>query len=258
MKSGIYKITNSINGKFYIGSAKDIDYRWDEHKQYLNGGYHINPKLQNAWNFYGGDKFLFEIVEETSSEKTVLLEREQHYLDLFKPYMRDIGYNICPTANGGDNITHNPNREEFVEKMRTLCLGENNPMYGKKHSGETKNLQKEKSKGRFTLEWFIERNGEEIGKQKYDERRIMLSNRKINYNYYNEKCNTQKGPMSEENKQKIRDTKRKLKKIKSLIIEDIKSNKYTSTQLIEKYKEYKLRGSVIKYYKRKLKNGLMS
>ncbi len=64
--------------------------------------------------------------------------------------------------------------------------------------------------------------------------------------------------MSEENKQKIRDTKRKLKKVKPLIIEDIKSNKYTSTQLIEKYKEYKLRGSVIKYYKRKLKSGATS
>ena len=33
MKSGIYQITNTINGKFYIGSAKDIDWRWTEHKR---------------------------------------------------------------------------------------------------------------------------------------------------------------------------------------------------------------------------------
>lgn len=255
MKSGIYKITNSVNGKFYIGSAKDIDYRWEDHKQYLNGGYHINPKLQNAWNFYGGDKFLFEIVEETSSEKTVLLEREQHYLDLFKPYMRDIGYNICPTANGGDNITHNPNREEFVEKMRTLCLGENNPMYGRTHTDESKQLQKDKAKGRFSLEWFIQKYGKEEGVKKYEDRRIMLSNRKINYNHFNERCKTQKGPHLEETKQKIRDTKKRLKEIKTFLIEDIKSNNFTVKELMNKYQ---MGISAIKYYKRKLRNGLIS
>lgn len=255
MKSGVYKITNSINGKFYIGSAKDIDYRWDEHKQYLNGGYHINPKLQNAWNFYGGDKFLFEIVEETSSEKTILLEREQHYLDLFKPYMRDIGYNICPTAYGGDNITHNPNREEFVEKMRTLCLGKNNPMYGRNHTEETKQLQKNKAKGRFSLEWFIQKYGNEEGVKKYTDRKQMLSKRKLNYSYPNSNKGKSTGPMSEENKQKIRDTKKRLKEVKTFLLKDIKSGLFTLKQLCEKYN---MGMSSIKYYKRKLRNGLTS
>lgn len=255
MKSGVYKITNSINGKFYIGSAKDVDYRWDEHRQYLNGGYHINPKLQNAWNFYGGDKFLFEIVEETSSDKLILLEREQHYLDLFKPYMRDIGYNICPTAYGGDNITHNPNKEEFVEKMRTLSLGENNPMYGRKHSDESKQLQKDKAKGRFSLEWFIQKYGSEEGVKKFDERRLMLKNRKINYSHKNSNRGRSVGPMSEENKQKIRNSKKKLKLLKPMLFQDIKDDKLTMKIISEKYD---ISTDVIKYYKRKLRNGLMS
>jgi group I intron endonuclease len=255
MKSGVYKITNSVNGKFYIGSSIDIDYRWDEHKQYLNGGYHINPKLQNAWNFYGGDKFLFEIVEETSSEKTVLLEREQHYLDLFKPYMRDIGYNICPTAYGGDNITHNPNKDVFIEKMRTISLGENNPMYGRKHTEESKELQKDKAKGRFSLDWFIDRNGVEEGTKKYEERRLMLKNRKINYSYPSSKCISQIGPISKENIQKIKDGKKRLKLTKQLLLDDIKSDQFTMKHLCEKY-DTSL--NTIKYYKRKLKNELIS
>jgi group I intron endonuclease len=255
MKSGIYKITNSVNGKFYIGSSADIDYRWNDHKQYLNGGYHINPKLQNAWNFYGGDKFTFEIVEETSSEKSVLLDREQHYLDLFKPYMRDIGYNICPKAAGGDNITHNPNRDAFVEKMRTVCLGENNPMYGRKHSEKSKQLQKDKAKGRFSLEWFIEKYGSVEGTKNFDERRIMLKNRKINYSRPNILKGKTFGPPSEENKQKIRDSKKRLKITKPFLLEDIKSDKFTMIQLCEKYQ---LSLFTIKYYKRKLKNEQLS
>lgn len=255
MKSGIYKITNSVNGKFYIGSSADIDYRWNEHKQYLNGNYHINPKLQNAWNFYGGDKFIFEIIEETSPEKVILLDREQHYLDLFKPYMRDIGYNICPTAVGGDNITFNPNRDAFIEKMRTVCLGENNPMYGRKHSEESRQLQKDKAKGRFSLEWFIHKYGMEEGKKKFDERRIMLKNRKMNYSRPNIRKGKIFGPMSEENKQKIRDSKKRLKTDKPLLLEDIKKDIYTIVQLSDKYH---ISIDAVKYYKRKLKNEQIS
>jgi group I intron endonuclease len=255
MKSGIYKITNTVNGKFYIGSAKDIDYRWEEHKQYLNGGYHINPKLQHAWDFYGNDKFLFEIVEETLSEKIILLDREQHYLDLFKPYMRDIGYNICPTANGGDNITYNPNRDVFIEKMRTISLGENNPMYGRNHTEESKQLQKEKAKGRFSMEWFTNKYGKEVGQQKFNDRRIMLKNRTMNYSNPNRRSGMVLGPMSEENKQKIKLNKQILKKIKSDLIKDILSDQHTIIQLSTKYK---ISISAVKYHKRKLKNELIS
>ena len=63
MKSGIYKITNVKNGKFYIGSAKDIDRRWWEHKNDLKKNKHKNPKLQHAWDFYGENSFEFIILE---------------------------------------------------------------------------------------------------------------------------------------------------------------------------------------------------
>ena len=171
MKTGIYKITNEITGKFYIGSAKDIEWRWYEHKRDLLTNNHCNPKLQHSWNFYGKDKFTFSVLEEAAEPD--LLIREQYYLDTFKPFMRGVGYNICPTAMGGDNITHHPNRDAFIEKMSQISSGENNQMFGRNHSAEAIAQQKIKAKGRFTLDWFIQRYGQIEGQKKYDERRLM-------------------------------------------------------------------------------------
>jgi group I intron endonuclease len=177
MKTGIYKITNEVTGKFYIGSAKDIEWRWTLHRQELKANRHVNPKLQHSWNFYGEDKFTFIVIEETSAAE--LLIREQFYLDMFKPYLRTIGYNIGTKAYGGDNATHNPNRDKFIEKMKEICAGENNPMFGRKHTTNSIQKQKDKAKGRFTLPWFINKYGVANGTSKYEERRKFLSNRPV-------------------------------------------------------------------------------
>ena len=89
---GIYKITNIVNGKFYIGSSNNIKNRWSQHENALDEGTHGNAYLQNAWNKYGGKKnFKFEIIEECAPE--VQFEREQYYLNTLKPF-DDNGYNI--------------------------------------------------------------------------------------------------------------------------------------------------------------------
>ena len=74
MKSGIYKITNTVNGKFYVGSSKNIKWRWYCHRHYLENNKHDNPKLQHSWNKHGKSNFTFEVIEETNSK--MLLERE--------------------------------------------------------------------------------------------------------------------------------------------------------------------------------------
>lgn len=50
---GIYKITNLINNKFYIGSSSDLKKRLYEHRRELNLGVQANKHLQSAWNKYG-------------------------------------------------------------------------------------------------------------------------------------------------------------------------------------------------------------
>lgn len=88
---GVYKITNKVNGKFYIGSSNDIKYRWCQHKTQLKKQSHGNPYLQNAWNKYGEKNFTFEIIEICSPN--IQFEREQHYLNTLNPFEKN-GYNI--------------------------------------------------------------------------------------------------------------------------------------------------------------------
>ena len=88
---GVYKITNIVNGKFYIGSSNDIKARWRQHKDKLRVNKHGNTYLQNAWNKYGEENFLFEVVEECDPE--FQFEREQYYLNTLNPF-DDQGYNI--------------------------------------------------------------------------------------------------------------------------------------------------------------------
>lgn len=103
---GIYRIRNLINGKCYYGSSKDIESRWKNHKKALYDNSHYNTILQRAWNKYGAENMIFEIVEEC--EKSVLLEKEQKYLD------KNPEYNIGKSSNGGDNLTKNPRKSEIV------------------------------------------------------------------------------------------------------------------------------------------------
>ena len=57
VKSGIYKITNEITGKFYIGSSIDIDQRFLDHKRDLNNKTHVNIILQRSWDKHGEKAF---------------------------------------------------------------------------------------------------------------------------------------------------------------------------------------------------------
>ena len=88
---GVYRITNLINGKFYIGSSANIGQRWEQHLYRLRNNKHENPYLQKAWNKYGESNFQFEVIEECNSSDQY--QREQHYLDLYQPFGEQ-GYNI--------------------------------------------------------------------------------------------------------------------------------------------------------------------
>ena len=61
--SGVYKITNKVNDKFYIGSGYSIFSRWFNHTCDLKNGTHTNYKLQRAFDKYGFNNFTFEIIE---------------------------------------------------------------------------------------------------------------------------------------------------------------------------------------------------
>lgn len=78
--SGLYKITNLINGNFYLGSSCNIRKRFNRHRCDLKKNKHDNQHLQHAYNLYGNDYFKFEIIKEVFEEN--LLKEEQLLLDI--------------------------------------------------------------------------------------------------------------------------------------------------------------------------------
>lgn len=76
---GIYRMTNTQTGKFYIGSSVDIRNRWYKHLSHLRRGIHANAHLQAAFTQSGEDAFLFELVE--ACEPGALLALEQYHID---------------------------------------------------------------------------------------------------------------------------------------------------------------------------------
>lgn len=89
--SGIYSITNSINGHRYLGSSCEIEVRWTRHRRELTAGKHHSAYLQRAWELYGEQNFVFEIVEFCNP--ACLLNREQWYL-----INTDHSYNLAQIA----------------------------------------------------------------------------------------------------------------------------------------------------------------
>ena len=99
--SGIYKIVNKINGKYYVGSSCNIfgeNGRWSKHSNELIKNTHYNIHLQRAWNKYGMSSFEFIVVEITDS----LHEIEQIYLDQAK---KDDVYNMKFSPSGGGQFS---------------------------------------------------------------------------------------------------------------------------------------------------------
>ena len=77
---GIYKITNTINHKFYIGQSNNINRRFSEHK---NLNHEKCPSLLAAYKKYGVENFTFEVLEECKIEE--LDDREMYYIELLNP-----------------------------------------------------------------------------------------------------------------------------------------------------------------------------
>jgi len=88
--SGIYKITNIINNKVYIGQSKDIFIRLRSHKSSLKSNIHFNIYLQRSYNKHGIDNFIFEILEECN--ENILNEKEAYWINYHNSCNKSYGF----------------------------------------------------------------------------------------------------------------------------------------------------------------------
>jgi len=125
MKSGIYVIENKANGKKYVGQSINVKSRMSVHKSHLKRNKHTNEYLQHQYNKYSIENFKFTILE--FCEVDILDERERFFISEFKTNLRSKGFNLDDGGTTG-RIVNDETRAKFS--------GENNPMYGRKHSEE--------------------------------------------------------------------------------------------------------------------------
>ena len=102
---GVYKITNTITGDFYIGSSKDVKKRWAAHKWPSRWKRLPNNQLYRDMQKYGLDKFDFQILEEVEADS--LKEKEQQFIEILKPTYNNY------RANGLDIERHKETQKEY-------------------------------------------------------------------------------------------------------------------------------------------------
>lgn len=172
-KSGIYCIENINTNKKYIGQSVDIIDRWRKHRYELNKNHHDNDYLQKAWNKYGEENFKFYVLEYCVIDD--LNEKERYYIDLYKTLNRNYGYNLKSGGQDSNTLSQeirnkisdsnkkaylNSNLKEIRSndalkqwanpKIKEKIMGENNGMYGKHHTKETREKMSEMKKGKLS------------------------------------------------------------------------------------------------------------
>lgn len=150
-KPGIYKITNIVNNKIYVGSAFNLSNRISCHKYTLKNNKHKNKHLQSAYNLYGESNFLFEVIEVVEN-LNILLDREQFYLDTLNPADKKIGYNIAKKAGNTAGITasletRNKQSESAKKRPRRILTEE--------HKKKLSNRFKAENSPSAKLNWNI-------------------------------------------------------------------------------------------------------
>lgn len=161
MNSGIYKWTNKVNGKVYIGQTKDLSHRKSVFQCFSIKRY-SGDLINRARQKYNNISYWnYEVLEYCCPED--LDKKEIYYIDLYDSTNLDNGYNLCGGGFGKGKITYHltedhkkkigdaqrgeknhrfgvPITDEEREERRNRMLGEKNPMYNKTHTDEVKQL----------------------------------------------------------------------------------------------------------------------
>lgn len=153
----IYKYTNKIDGKSYIGlTTKTIEKRW---KQHVRNSKTPQYPFHYAIQKYGPETFTLEILCECSTQEE-LYEKEKFWAETFNTFIPN-GYNLSAGLGPGSVS------DETKNKLSSMRSGEGNSMFGKHHSEKTKEMMRQSLRGRKLSKNSI-RKREATRKEKYE------------------------------------------------------------------------------------------
>lgn len=145
----IYKTTNLLNGKIYIGQHTESKFN----QKYLGSGLRLKDSIRK----HGRENFKVELIEKCDSYEE-LNNREKYWISFFNSENSKIGYNLCA---GG---------------VAPRYDGENHPMYGRHHSNESKEKNRQSHLGKICSEETKRKIGmKQKGKVISQEQRMAIS-----------------------------------------------------------------------------------
>lgn len=192
----IYKITNIITNKCYIGETKEKmpETRWKQHKRTIEKGIGC-PALQNAVKKYGIDNFTFKVLIICFDEERFKFEKE--YIKKFNSIAPN-GYNLTKGGEGGG-------------------------FYGKKHSQETINKISNTLKNKYI-------NNDDLRKNVTEKNKNLMNLKETKEKITNSVLNTERCKSLKENKLSFKDL---TVEVSQYTLDGIFINKYNSIKQAE-------------------------
>lgn len=246
----VYKTTNKLNGKIYIGKDES------NNPSYLGSGY----ILKKAISKYGKDNFIKEILEECDSRE-LLNEREVYWIEKYKSTDPNIGYNIAKGGTGG-NTYFGKTDFELTEIKSKISNSLKDRVFTENHRNKLSNSASDR-KGNKPCKFKGQKMEDYLGEEYSKEIKDKISN-SLKAHYKNGMSEEQRlkisrslkgnklGPMSDTHKKRLTESFKKRDAIKrektiqryiasldSFLNEGINESNYDEAKKIYKRAQYK-------------------
>ena len=178
----IYKIINTTNGKFYVGSTTNTRERFRTHRKRLRNNKHHSKHLQAAWNKYGEQAFIFHVIENVPEGHSLQAAED---VWLAEHVGKEYCYNksrYSDTPMRGIKKEDHPNfgRPKTEEERQAISASlkefyakdiTNHPRFGKRHTEEVKERIRQKKLANPTQHWLGKERSAETKKKVGDTQR---------------------------------------------------------------------------------------